>query len=471
MKNSKAGLIIAGILLVIIGNAKAIDVEIRLWAFLHLFLHALVFWLNLNKIKYQYSPFVLVISIFNFLTYGVSSLFVDKNDFQLGTLNPIALEVSFYAFAVFYVVLYIVEKIKLSRLSIDTGYSTDYNAHSYEDAVKFNRIKAILIFLYVIFWFAPAPVNELKTVVVYYTCGLLLIGFYLNTNNVFTNIILLLLIIVESFKAVSTSLLSPLIQLYLFLFIVSLKTFRKSTFNVFLSSLFIGIITSFIFIFTEIKVEYRTLSLGMSQVERFKIMGNLILNRSTASNYVEEPARLGLLWRVSYPLSGLSCVLEETPKNVPFWNGVSYYPLFTKLIPRFLWPDKPEENMGQTFGHAYKILADDNLTTSMNAPVLAEAYMNFSYLGIFVVIVLLAFIVGVLFFKDNLVFAETNQFFSVARFMKIMKIGYVTTLFVQWESNLSMILGKLLIVYIIDLVLRKLLLGKTGQSVLKKAYS
>ncbi len=81
-------------------------------------------------------------------------------------------------------------------------------------------------------------------------------------------------------------------------------------------------------------------------------------------------------------VSVLSVVVDETPSHVPFWNGESYLPLFTKLIPRALWPDKPVDDMGNQFGHRYGLLGDNDMATSLNLPWMVEMYANFGRWGI-----------------------------------------------------------------------------------------
>lgn len=78
----------------------------------------------------------------------------------------------------------------------------------------------------------------------------------------------------------------------------------------------------------------------------------------------------------------LALVMSETPKDVSFWKGDTYTPLFFKAIPRAVFPGKPQEVTGQAFGHRYGLLNADDLTTSYNMPQLVELYANFGWFGI-----------------------------------------------------------------------------------------
>lgn len=77
----------------------------------------------------------------------------------------------------------------------------------------------------------------------------------------------------------------------------------------------------------------------------------------------------------------LGFVIGETPTRVPYWGGESYRTLFSSLIPRVIWPDKPTKLVGQEFGHRYEILHPSDETTSINLPLLVEMYANFGRNG------------------------------------------------------------------------------------------
>lgn len=80
----------------------------------------------------------------------------------------------------------------------------------------------------------------------------------------------------------------------------------------------------------------------------------------------------------------LADVMSLTPSIIPYWGGVTYYPLFFKPIPRAIWPDKPEEVTGRTFGQRYGYTSLANPGTSINLAQLVEQYANFGVVGIVV---------------------------------------------------------------------------------------
>jgi hypothetical protein len=138
-------------------------------------------------------------------------------------------------------------------------------------------------------------------------------------------------------------------------------------------------------------------------------------------------------------------VLNKTPVKIPFWEGESYANLTYKFIPRFLWKDKPTENMGQIFGHRYEILNWDNDHTSMNTPILAEAYMNFGILFVFILFIILGLLLANFLLTQNLLI---NKFENVENLFGKLNIAISAVFFTQWESNLSMLLGKLIILFV-----------------------
>ena len=79
--------------------------------------------------------------------------------------------------------------------------------------------------------------------------------------------------------------------------------------------------------------------------------------------------------RISHSFESLVIVSSKTPQDVLYRNGYSYNILKSKIIPRILWKDKPDDQLGNEFDR-YRILTDNqdikDLNTSWNMPVLNE---------------------------------------------------------------------------------------------------
>ena len=78
----------------------------------------------------------------------------------------------------------------------------------------------------------------------------------------------------------------------------------------------------------------------------------------------------------------MSYVTERSPDDVPYWRGETYRGLLVNVIPRVLWPGKPEETWGNAMGQRYRILALSDRVTSVNIPWLVELFINFGVLGV-----------------------------------------------------------------------------------------
>jgi hypothetical protein len=90
-------------------------------------------------------------------------------------------------------------------------------------------------------------------------------------------------------------------------------------------------------------------------------------------------------------------VYENTPSLVPYQHGATYRYLLVTLIPRFLWPNKPSVNDANRFYQvSYGVTKSGNLDhVAIGAGLIAEAYMNFGWIGIPAVMCVAGFILGI----------------------------------------------------------------------------
>lgn len=132
----------------------------------------------------------------------------------------------------------------------------------------------------------------------------------------------------------------------------------------------------------------------------------------------------------------LSYVMSHSPEPIPYWKGKTYELLYASFIPRFLWPAKPMETVGQDFGHRYRLLADDDRITSINLPWMVEMYANFGTLAVLFGMP----VVG-------MVLAFLTEKFGRSGMDYLNFIVGTTILFqasVDQENNLSLVFGSLL---------------------------
>jgi hypothetical protein len=143
-------------------------------------------------------------------------------------------------------------------------------------------------------------------------------------------------------------------------------------------------------------------------------------------------------------------VIGRTPDLVPYWNGQTYWAVVWKLVPRALYPDKPLEDIGQTFGHRYGLLDPGDFKTSVNLPQLIEMYVNFGSAGVLVGMLLC----GVLYRMMNVVL--NHRYIGE---WGLVVASTVFSSFVNIESNLSLVYGGIaylsMLLYGVGLLVRR----------------
>jgi len=100
---------------------------------------------------------------------------------------------------------------------------------------------------------------------------------------------------------------------------------------------------------------------------------------------VDNNSKGGLLDRSSC-LAQITNVVRLTQKK-GFYNGQASAPVVAALIPRVLWPDKPQVALGQWFaleaGLAYKS-ETGTINNSINLTIPGECYLDFGWLGVII---------------------------------------------------------------------------------------
>jgi hypothetical protein len=135
----------------------------------------------------------------------------------------------------------------------------------------------------------------------------------------------------------------------------------------------------------------------------------------------------------------LAYVVETTPDSVPYWGGETYTFLLASVVPRFLWPEKPEAGFGNEFGRRYGFLHPRNYDTTINVPWLAEFYMNYGAAGVIFGMALVG--AGFRFLVQRL----SRPASSPAEY--VLGLSLVFQLFYA-ESNLALMWGGLLLTFI-----------------------
>ena len=124
----------------------------------------------------------------------------------------------------------------------------------------------------------------------------------------------------------------------------------------------------------------------------------------------------------------------ETKKNHELLYGESYIPLLSKFIPRQLWKDKPAEIFGNKYGRDYKLIPSYDMSTSVGASTIIEAYINFRFLGI----IFLAIFYGLVYRILNFYIHKNREKNTYLTFLLIIISIFIS---LTSESNLSSGLG------------------------------
>jgi hypothetical protein len=414
---------------------------------LSMIIHSVALAISLSYFKYLKIPFVTVLSFFNILGFAIAPANVDFQIFQLGVFNPEIYREINLGYFIFYFFHFIFLNVQV-------------NKHSKQKVLQTNefqqeKITSQLVILqnYSLMFYALSkiltlPISGLNEFVELLTIGSLMIGFFLGVNSWVKNLFTVALLIFIVVQIAVSGLIYPLI--FFGVFILALIFLYGLTSYIAKITMSFGVILGIVFsvLFNPVKMEYRQIDFsGQTIFDRVLVMQDLITSsKENNVNDLEEDKTF--FWRLTYPMSAITMVKEKTPSKVPYWNGESYVNLVYKFIPRFIWKDKPNEEMGQLFGHRYDILNKWNFTTSMNTPILAEAFMNFGDIGFFGMFILMSFILARAFITSNI--KNRMEVNSLNFILSGLNVAIALTFLIQWESNFSMMFGKIIILFIVN---------------------
>jgi hypothetical protein len=104
--------------------------------------------------------------------------------------------------------------------------------------------------------------------------------------------------------------------------------------------------------------------------------------------FQNENIGVNVLNRISL-LGSLSASIRLIQDNI--WDlflGTSYFSVLIGIIPRFLWPTKPEFHYGGEFGRDAGFIASTDYLTSISVTYFGESYLNFSFFGVIVLLLM-----------------------------------------------------------------------------------
>lgn len=422
-----------------------VDESYQFWALAHIYLHCIPIYLYLISKRHPTSfPFIETLAAFNIVHFGLPVYFIELEDFQLGILDIWGLSESFICYVVFYSVYYLF------------FYSNIVKVNGVEFTGKQTNLKVLKYYGYILLlcYFGSAfftAIYHIGTVGLFIYIGLFMNLWREKLLKLGEKFIFTLFLVYEFLNRGLGGLLAPFALLILFIVLCIILSKSSKWLILIPCVLFIW----FYSLFSNIKYEYRNAvwyeGKGNSFQQKIALLASLNQRQQLEENLSvvkEYKGKDHFLWRFSYQSSALSMVIQKTPQEVPFWNGDSYAPLFSKFIPRFIWPDKPTENMGYRFGTTYGVIRAWNTTTSINTPILPELYMNFGYTGLYIGCVVLGFLYFLL--------ARWFNNASVSYVSKVIGMSIIFPLMI-WESNFSLIFGNLILMTFVFFALYRVL--------------
>jgi len=158
---------------------------------------------------------------------------------------------------------------------------------------------------------------------------------------------------------------------------------------------------------------------------------------------VEDP----LLTRSSL-VKESATVYENTPSVVPYQYGASYGYLVVTLIPRFLWPDKPSVNDSNRFYQlAYGVTQAEDLDhVAIGAGLIPEAYMNFGWVGIPVVMCLGGVVLGV--FERIFLGQHAGVFASAVGLAYVLQLLSLNCQAAAYFGGMTQIIGLTILIFL-----------------------
>jgi hypothetical protein len=385
-------------------------------------------------------PFIPLTGIFAAVNYGLPVFSIPQSSYQLGILSVESISIAFVGFFVFFITIHLADVFKIYRFKIFSIVSFS----------NISSVKKIAYSLLLIYSLATLKITSIFNNLTFFS----LIGYisivyclYLNRRIAwYEKIVLLSIVMYELIDRTLSGLLASLAIFVIFLVLLDL-ILKKNVFRI------LPVLLSFVVIYiliSPVKNLYRyevwNSSKSYDFVSKVTLIVYLIESGTENTDNKINKDQDKFLWRFSYPASALSEVINRTPNKVPYWNGETYFSLFYKFIPRAIWPNKPEENIGQQFGKRYNFLDITDNSTSMNLPLMAEFYANFGYWGI----------IGGMFLL-GLLYALIDFFFNNANndvYNKLLGFVIIFPLIIQ-ESNFTLSFGNLILIPIFLYVLLK----------------
>jgi len=395
------------------------------------------------------------IGVFFFDKDKIFSNLYDKNDHAIA-INTLFIGYSFFLLGYFSSKKFLKNFKRASFAYLDSSLSEIF-------LIGILLLSAVIIFFYFLNIQIYLPfLAQLKYPILLLGIGLCFKRILQKNLNNFQFYLLIILIILPIFFELLTG-------SFNFPFMIALLIYAQYTVNKKIVNLFPFIILLSLFLFINIgKYDYRSQTwlgkdLNLNWFDKSKIFFNnytkseelITVDGETKNKNVnihkifQGEDIYTIVKRIVHSYESLLIVTKNTPKKIPFWRGYSYQILKYKFIPRVFWKDKPQDKLGNEFGHRYNVLNIDtaktqkDYDTSWNMPVLNEFYVNFGNFGV----IFGMLFIGVLMNLITKISTLKNDFNleAIIYFYLFIPIFFL-------ESHLSLLIGALFQSYIFLLI-------------------
>lgn len=89
-------------------------------------------------------------------------------------------------------------------------------------------------------------------------------------------------------------------------------------------------------------------------------------------------------------IAGTAHILDGVPRKMDYQLGITFFSWITAPIPRSIWPGKPDVSLGKEIKE--KIMGETVVRTGRPPSILTEGYINFGFVGFFLVSVAFGYV-------------------------------------------------------------------------------
>jgi hypothetical protein len=117
-----------------------------------------------------------------------------------------------------------------------------------------------------------------------------------------------------------------------------------------------------------------------SRINYAEFVFNYLVNGDWLKNFGDINSSINAVGRDL--LNVFNIITETTGKSTSFLNGETYSDALSMMIPRFLWNNKPDINIGNFIGYKYHLISSTDIITNIAPTQMGELFMNFGTFGV-----------------------------------------------------------------------------------------